>query len=59
MRCNKICAIFPSPENASFIPGKVGKIFSVFWMDIESLMQSEVSQKEENKYHILTCICGI
>ena len=49
MRCNKICAIFPSPENASFIPGKVGKIFSVLWMDIESLMQSEVSQKEENK----------
>ena len=59
MRCNIICATFPPPKNASFIPGKVGKIFSVLWMDIESLIQSEVSQKEKNKYHILTCICVI
>ena len=28
------------------------------WMDLESVIQSEVSQKEENKY-ILTHICGI
>ena len=29
------------------------------WMDLESVTQSEVSQKEKNKYHILTHICGI
>ena len=29
------------------------------WMDLESVIQSEVSQKEKNKYHILTHICGI
>ena len=28
------------------------------WMHIETVMQSEVSQKEENKYRILTHICG-
>ena len=26
------------------------------WMDLESVIQSEVSQKEKNKYHILTHI---
>ena len=33
--------------------------FVEMWMDLESVIQSEVSQKEENKYHILTHICGI
>ena len=28
------------------------------WMDIETVIQSEVSQKEKNKYRILTHICG-
>ena len=29
------------------------------WMNPETVIQSEVSQKEKNKYHILTHICGI
>ena len=29
------------------------------WMDLETVMQSEVSQKEKNKYRILTHIFGI
>ena len=29
------------------------------WMDLETVIQREVSQKEKNKYHILTYICGI
>ena len=29
------------------------------WMDLETIMQSEVSQKEKNKYHILMHTCGI
>ena len=33
--------------------------FVVMWMDLESVIQSELSQKEKNKYHILTHICGI
>ena len=27
--------------------------FVVMWMDLESVIQSKVSQKEKNKYHIL------
>ena len=29
------------------------------WMDLESVIQSEVSQKEKHQYSILTHICGI
>ena len=29
------------------------------WMDLETVIQSEVSQKEKNKYRILTHISGI
>ena len=29
------------------------------WMNLETIIQSEVSQKEKNKYHILTHIYGI
>ena len=28
------------------------------WMDIETVIQSEVSQKEKNKYCILVHVCG-
>ena len=28
------------------------------WMDLETVIQTEVNQKEKNKYHILTHICG-
>ena len=28
------------------------------WVDLETLIQSEISQKEGNKYSILTRICG-
>ena len=33
--------------------------FVEMWMDLESVLQSEVSQKEKNKYRILTHTCGI
>ena len=29
------------------------------WVNLEPIMQSEVSQKEKDKYHILMHICGI
>ena len=32
--------------------------FTETWMDLESLIQTEVSQKEKNKYCILTHMCG-
>ena len=35
------------------------ELFVVRWMDLESVIQSEVSQKEKNKYRMLTNIYGI
>ena len=33
--------------------------FVEMWMDLETVIQSEVSQKEKNKYRMLMHICGI
>ena len=33
--------------------------FVEMWMDLETVIQSEVSQNEKNKYRILTHIIGI
>ena len=35
------------------------ELFVVRWMHLESVIQSEVSQKEKNKYRILMHIYGI
>ena len=35
------------------------ELFVVRWMDLESVIQNEVSQKEKNKYRMLTHIYGI
>ena len=37
---------------------KIGS-FVETWMDLQTVIQSEVSQKEKNKYLILMYICGI
>ena len=33
--------------------------FAVTWMGLEIIILSAVSQKEENKYRIISLICGI
>ena len=35
------------------------ELFVVRWMVRETVIQSEVSQKEKNKYHMVTHIYGI
>ena len=35
------------------------ELFVVRWLDLESVIQREVSQKEKNKYHMLMHIYGI
>ena len=35
------------------------ELFVVRWMDLETVIHSEVSQKEKNKYRMLTHIYGI
>ena len=46
-------------EYYSAIEGNEIELFVVRWMDLETVIQSEVSQKEKNKYHMLTHIYGI
>ena len=33
--------------------------FAATWMDLEMIILSEVSQKEKDKYHMISLICGI
>ena len=46
-------------EYYSAIKRNETELIVVRWMDLETVTQSEVSQKEENKYRILTHIHGI
>ena len=46
-------------EYYSAIKRNETELFLVRWMDLESVIQSEVSQKEKNKYRMLTHIYGI
>ena len=46
-------------EYYSAIKRNETELFVLRWMDLESVIQSEVSQKEKNKYRILTHIYGI
>ena len=34
-------------------------ILVTFWMDLEKIMLSEISQSDKNKYHMISLICGI
>ena len=43
----------------SAIKRNESELFVVRWMDLESVIQSEVSWKEKNRYHMLTHIYGI
>ena len=33
-------------------------LFAVTWMDLEIIILSEVSQKEKDKYHMISLLCG-
>ena len=33
--------------------------FAATWMDLEIIILSEVSQKEKDRYHTISLICGI
>ena len=33
--------------------------FTATWMDLGIIILSEVSQKEKNRYHMISLICGI
>ena len=46
-------------EYYSAIKRSKTELFVVRWIDLETVIQSEVSQKEKSKYHMLTHIYGI
>ena len=33
--------------------------FAAKWMDLEIIILSEVSQKEKDKYHMISLVCGL
>ena len=45
-------------EYYSTIKRNETELFVETWMDLETVIQSKVSQKKKNKYRILTHICG-
>jgi len=47
--------------NGILLSHKNNKImpFAATWMELETLILSEVSQKEKDKYHIISLISGI
>ena len=57
-RIKKMWYIYTMEYYSAIKRNKVGS-FVEMWMDLESVIQSEVSQKEKNKYRILTHISGI
>ena len=46
-------------EYCSAIKKKAILLFAITWIDLEMIILSEVSQKEKDKYHIISLICGI
>ena len=44
-----------------YLAKKMKKIlpFVTVWIDLENIIISEISQSEENKYHMIALTCGI
>ena len=53
----KMLYIYTMEYYSAIKRNEIGSLVEM-WMDVETVVQSEVSQKEKNKYHILTHICG-
>ena len=54
----KMWYIYTMEYYSAIIRNKIGS-FVETWMDLETVIQSEISQKEKNKYHLLMYIWGI
>ena len=53
----KLWYIYTMEYYSAIKRNKIGSFVEI-WMDLETVIQREVNQKEKNKYHILTHICG-
>ena len=54
----KMWYIYTMEYNSAIKRNEIGS-FVEMWMDLETVIQNEVSPKEKNTYHILMHICGI
>ena len=54
----KMWHIYTMKSNSAIKRNEI-ELYVVRWMDLESVIQNEVSQKEKNKYRMLTHIYGI
>jgi len=57
-RIKKMWYIYTMEYYSAIKRNEIGS-FVEMWMHLEPLMQSAVSQKDKNKYHISAHICGI
>ena len=57
-RIKKMLYIYTMEYYSAIKRNKIGS-FVETWMDLETVIQSEVSPKEKYKYRILKHICGI
>ena len=57
-RMDKEVVVLYTMEYYSAIKRNEIESFVETWMDLVTVIQSEVSQKEKNKYRILTHVCG-
>ena len=53
----KMCYIYTMEYYSAIKRNEIGS-FVEMWIDLVTVIQSDISQKEKNKYHILTHICG-
>ena len=53
----KMWHIYAMEHYSAIKKNEIGS-FVETWMDLETVIQSEVSQREKNKYRILTHVCG-
>ena len=52
MRCIYTMEYYSAIKKSEIMP------FAATWVQLETIIQSEVSQKEKNKYRILMHVCG-
>ena len=57
-RMEKMWYIYKMEYNSAIERNEI-RSFVEMWIDLETVIQSEVSQKEKNKYHMLTHIYEI
>ena len=54
----KMSYVFTMEYYSAIRRNKTGS-FAVIWMNLGSFIQSDVAQKQKNKYHVLTQLYGI